>query len=171
MKDTINTLINSDISAYQISKGTGVAASGIQRIRSGERKIENLTLENAEKLYQYQQQLETTSGAILTDDQLQSIELKVKDMKNVRFNNKHDDSIELIFNSDIFIVTILFSKSSTQVKAYALIHNKKFGEEITSINSIKKLYDTLHQYLAYFNSDKNICDTVSFINSLSKTTV
>ncbi|MCO4096988.1 XRE family transcriptional regulator [Macrococcus canis] len=60
-KDTINTLINSDISAYQISKGTGVAASGIQRIRSGERKIENLTLENAEKLYQYQQQLETTN--------------------------------------------------------------------------------------------------------------
>lgn len=51
--ETVEKLLQSDESAYSISKATGVDASTIQRVRSGDRKLANLTLETAEKLYMY----------------------------------------------------------------------------------------------------------------------
>lgn len=56
--DTVKKLINSDLSAYHIHQATGVSASSIQRLRSGERQVEKLSLESAEKLYLYQKQRE-----------------------------------------------------------------------------------------------------------------
>ncbi|HGH0866834.1 TPA: hypothetical protein ACJHIO_002265, partial [Staphylococcus pseudintermedius] len=46
------------ISSYQINKDTGVSYGNINAMRRGERSIDNLTLKNAEKLYNYQKQLE-----------------------------------------------------------------------------------------------------------------
>ncbi|MFF5513047.1 hypothetical protein ACFY3K_00700 [Staphylococcus capitis] len=45
---------NTDISSYQINKDTGVSYGNINAMRRGERSIENLTLKNAKKLYDYQ---------------------------------------------------------------------------------------------------------------------
>ena len=57
---TIEKLINNkNISGYQQRKDTGVSYGNINDIRRGERAIENLTLETAEKLYNYQKQLES----------------------------------------------------------------------------------------------------------------
>lgn len=57
---TIEKLINNkNISGYQIKKDTGVSYGNINDIRRGERAIENLTLETAKKLYNYQKQLES----------------------------------------------------------------------------------------------------------------
>ncbi|WP_436866184.1 hypothetical protein [Staphylococcus pseudoxylosus] len=53
MKDVIQKLLDSDISSYKIGKETGVSNSIIQRLRNGERTIGNLTLDTAEKLYEY----------------------------------------------------------------------------------------------------------------------
>ncbi|MCI2875025.1 MULTISPECIES: hypothetical protein [Staphylococcus] len=56
---TIEKLIkNTDISSYQINKDTGVSYGNINAMRRGERSIENLTLKNAEKLYNYQKSVE-----------------------------------------------------------------------------------------------------------------
>lgn len=56
---TIEKLIkNTDISSYQINKDTGVSYGNINAMRRGERLIENLTLKNAEKLYNYQKSVE-----------------------------------------------------------------------------------------------------------------
>ncbi|EGQ1664528.1 hypothetical protein [Staphylococcus pseudintermedius] len=56
---TIEKLINNrSISSYQINKDTGVSYGNINAMRRGERSIDNLTLKNAEKLYNYQKQLE-----------------------------------------------------------------------------------------------------------------
>jgi hypothetical protein len=56
---TIEKLIkNADISSYQINKDTGVSYGNINAMRRGERSIENLTLKNAEKLYNYQKSVE-----------------------------------------------------------------------------------------------------------------
>ncbi|RIO59940.1 hypothetical protein [Staphylococcus hominis] len=56
---TIEKLIkNTDISSYQINKDTGVSYGNINAMRRGERSIENLTLKNAEKLYNYQKSAE-----------------------------------------------------------------------------------------------------------------
>lgn len=57
--DSIEKLINNkDISSYQINKDTGVSYGNINAMRRGERKIDNLTLRNAERLYEYQKSLE-----------------------------------------------------------------------------------------------------------------
>ncbi|OFP25041.1 XRE family transcriptional regulator [Staphylococcus sp. HMSC057C08] len=51
---TVNELIeNKEISSYRINKDTGVSYGNINDIRRGERKVENLTLKNAGKLYNY----------------------------------------------------------------------------------------------------------------------
>ncbi|PCF46156.1 helix-turn-helix domain-containing protein [Staphylococcus delphini] len=56
---TIEKLINNrNISSYQVNKDTGVSYGNINAMRRGERAIDNLTLKNAEKLYNYQKQLE-----------------------------------------------------------------------------------------------------------------
>ena len=53
MRNEIEKLLASDISAYRIAKDTGIAQSKISGLRSGSIKIENLTLAVAEKLVAY----------------------------------------------------------------------------------------------------------------------
>lgn len=53
MKETITKLINSEITAYRISKDTGVSVNNIQAMKNGKRKVGNLTLDTAEILYNY----------------------------------------------------------------------------------------------------------------------
>lgn len=48
---------NIDISSYQIIKDTGVSYRKLNVMHRGERGIENLTLKNAKKLYDYQIQM------------------------------------------------------------------------------------------------------------------
>lgn len=43
-------LLNSDVSSYRLEKETGVKSQVIQRYRSGETKLENMTLKTARKL-------------------------------------------------------------------------------------------------------------------------
>lgn len=54
IKDTIQILLDSNLSAFKIAKDTGVDASSIQRMRSGERSLDRFSLGAAEKLYLYQ---------------------------------------------------------------------------------------------------------------------
>ena len=61
MRDEIIKLLNSNISAYQISKETGVNEATIKQLRSGKSKLDRLGLLNAEKLYNYQKELERNS--------------------------------------------------------------------------------------------------------------
>lgn len=51
-------LNNNEISNYKIKKDTGISYGGISELRNGKRKVKNLTLETAEKLYNYQVELE-----------------------------------------------------------------------------------------------------------------
>lgn len=61
MRDEIIKLLNSNISAYQISKETGVNEATIKQLRLGNSKLDRLGLLNAEKLYNYQKELERNS--------------------------------------------------------------------------------------------------------------
>lgn len=47
----IEDLFNSDVTDYRISKDSGVALSMIQNYRKGNRKVENMTLKTANKIY------------------------------------------------------------------------------------------------------------------------
>ena len=54
MRKEIRDLLNSNITSYEISKETGVSNSVISRLRNGDREIGKVTLETAEKLYEYE---------------------------------------------------------------------------------------------------------------------
>ncbi|WP_181396208.1 XRE family transcriptional regulator, partial [Staphylococcus pseudintermedius] len=54
MRREIIELLNSNISAYKISKDTGVNEATIKQLRLGKSKLDRLGLLNAEKLYNYQ---------------------------------------------------------------------------------------------------------------------
>lgn len=53
MRKEIEKLLQSDITAYRIFKDTGVPYGNIDRLRNGSSSLDNLTLKNAEKLYNY----------------------------------------------------------------------------------------------------------------------
>lgn len=53
IKKSIKRLLDSSITGYEISKRTGVAESIISDLRNENRKIENLSLKNAELLYSF----------------------------------------------------------------------------------------------------------------------
>lgn len=54
MKTTVQKLLDSEESAYSISKATDVYSSVIQRLRLGQQSMEDCKFDNIEKLYQYQ---------------------------------------------------------------------------------------------------------------------
>ncbi len=57
--ESIQYLIkNKSITSYKIEKETGVSRAKIGRLRNGKNKIDDLTLDTAEKLYNYQKGLE-----------------------------------------------------------------------------------------------------------------
>ena len=47
-------LNNKEISNYKIKRDTDISYGGISELRNGKSKVKNLTLETAEKLYNYQ---------------------------------------------------------------------------------------------------------------------
>lgn len=50
---TIKRLLESEITAYQIEKDTGISRAKIGRLKNGKNDLNNLTLETAGKLYEY----------------------------------------------------------------------------------------------------------------------
>ena len=52
-KQVIKKLIESEITGYQIYKNTLINQAIISTLRNGKRDLDNLSLKNAEKLYQY----------------------------------------------------------------------------------------------------------------------
>ncbi|MDN5613218.1 MAG: trp operon repressor [Staphylococcus equorum] len=50
---TIKLLLESEITAYQIEKKTGVSRAKIGRLKDGKNELSNLSLGTTEKLYEY----------------------------------------------------------------------------------------------------------------------
>ncbi|CAJ1229786.1 hypothetical protein [Lactiplantibacillus xiangfangensis] len=53
IKELVAQVINSNVTAYAIGKGSGVDISMIRRLKTGERQIENTTVMTAQKLIDY----------------------------------------------------------------------------------------------------------------------
>lgn len=83
MKKTIERLLNSDINTHVIATKSNVNYSIIHRLRSGERKIGNLKLDTAEKLYELQKEMDKME------------ELKNKMLKRVK--SGEIESIEALY--------------------------------------------------------------------------
>lgn len=57
-KESIQKLLDSDVSGYRIFKDTGISQARISDLRRGVRELGGISLDTAEKLYNYQKQLE-----------------------------------------------------------------------------------------------------------------
>lgn len=76
MRKEIEKILASDKTAYEIAQATGMSPSNITDLRIGKRKIDNITLANAEKLHDYQ-----TTGMLRTSEDEEIEKLKVKGLK------------------------------------------------------------------------------------------
>lgn len=54
MRKEIQELLDSDVTGYKIFKATGVSQSVISDLRKGKRSLDNISLLNAERLYECQ---------------------------------------------------------------------------------------------------------------------
>ena len=76
MRKEIEKLLASDKTAYEIAQATGMSPSNIADLRNGKRKLDNVTLGNAEKLYDYQ-----INGSLRTNEDEAIDNLKIKGLK------------------------------------------------------------------------------------------
>ena len=76
MRKEIEKLLASDKTAYEIAQATGMSPSNIADLRNGKRKLDNVTLANAEKLYDYQ-----INGSLRTNEDEAIDNLTVKGLK------------------------------------------------------------------------------------------
>ncbi|WP_369598104.1 hypothetical protein, partial [Staphylococcus haemolyticus] len=58
MRKQIEELLKSEVTGYRIAKKTGIGESVISNLRSGKRNLDNISLKNAELLYNYQKEIE-----------------------------------------------------------------------------------------------------------------
>lgn len=59
----INTLLQSDVTSYRIQKDTGIRQQMIDRYRKGQSELKNMTLDVAEKLYNYATSMQKNTPA------------------------------------------------------------------------------------------------------------
>lgn len=60
-RKTIQKLLDSEVTGYQIYMKTGISQARISELRRGKRKIGGIALDTAEKLYLYQKDIENGS--------------------------------------------------------------------------------------------------------------
>lgn len=111
MRKEIRDLLNSNITSYEISKETGVSNSVISRLRNGEREIGKVTLETAEKLYEYEmEQIEMNKLTYVVDMHKQDKTLEIITKEGESFYlyeispqwfDKKDYILELIKDEDL----------------------------------------------------------------------
>ena len=80
MKNVIKRLLDSDVTAYKISKDTGIRTSIISRLRSGKQSVSSSSYEIMKKLYQYQMNREFRM--ILGKERYSQYKSTVKEIKN-----------------------------------------------------------------------------------------
>lgn len=64
MKKTIKRLLESDLSSNSIALATGVSQAVISKLRNRKKELGNLSLNSAEKLYNYQKEIDAMNKSI-----------------------------------------------------------------------------------------------------------
>ena len=143
MRKEIEKLLASDKTAYEISQATGMSPSNITDLRVGKRKLDNVTLANAEKLYDYQM-----NGSTGTDEDEAIAELKVKGLKKAvgDFNDWQGHAVIFYDKEDRKAWTEVYASSNGWTEyhddAVVSLHQKDdfLGRDNkTSMREIKRL--------------------------------
>ncbi|HGH5431382.1 TPA: hypothetical protein ACJI4S_002204 [Staphylococcus pseudintermedius] len=161
VKHTIKNLLESGVTSYQIEKETSVSRAKIGRLRNGKNKIDNLTLETIEKLYNYQKGLEVMEKSIEIKDQnnivlIDSLGQFFTDIENDGnyFNIDYALLNEVEYNEKVYF----------EVGTYRT-EEVSFDEEVTEDN-VSELED---RWLQTDQSGENYIESVFFENEQDAT--
>ncbi|MEB7436567.1 hypothetical protein NGF50_04060 [Mammaliicoccus sciuri] len=136
MKKTIEKLLNSDINSQVIATKSNVNYSIIHRLRSGERKVGNLKLDTAEKIYRFA----NTPYDAEVSYEYNSGGQDVLSISNLTLINEDDEYIDLqrLVNTPIIVQEDQdgnIMKERTQIIKELLAKNGYFNvQEINEIN-------------------------------------
>lgn len=143
MRKEIEKLLASDKTAYEIAQATGMSPSNITDLRIGKRKIDNITLANAEKLHDYQ-----TTGMLRTSEDEEIEKLKVKGLKKAvgDFNAWQGHAVIFYDKEEQCVWTEVYASSNEWVEYHdeevVSLHEKDdfLGRDNkTSMREIKRL--------------------------------
>lgn len=149
MKAVIQRLLDSDDSAYKISKATGVYSSVIQRLRLGEQAIEDSKYGNIERLYEYQ--LDKEMNIALNQDRYSQYRENVKAIKNsedIQFKYKtllrSNGNIAMALRSTFSAIGIEHNSEKTVYRLLYKMVNLLVLEEGEKIKAIENLNDVFY---------------------------
>ena len=132
---TINELLESNINTNQLAKETGINYSIIYRLRSGERNINNLKVDTAEKLYNYKVSIDSI--------------LKLKERMDYKFKVLKSDDVNNSITYDLgnqYVATLLWTSYTTcSVSVYYKEHGKQSIEYDTGEQDVDFIYQMLVQ--------------------------
>lgn len=132
---TINELLESNINTNQLAKETGINYSIIYRLRSGERNINNLKVDTAEKLYNYKVSIDSI--------------LKLKERMDYKFKVLKSDEVNNSITYDLgnqYVATLLWtSYTNCSVSVYYKEHGKQTIEYDTEEQDVGFIYEMLVQ--------------------------
>lgn len=149
MRAVIQRLLDSDDSAYKISKATGVYSSVIQRLRLGEQTIEDSKYGNIERLYEYQ--LDKEMNIALNQDRYSQYRENVKAIKNsedIQFKYKtllrSNGNIAMALRSTFSAIGIEHNSEKTVHRLLYKMVNLLVLEEGEKIKAIENLNDVFY---------------------------
>ena len=143
MRKEIESLLASDKTAYEIAQATGMSPSNITDLRIGKRKIDNITLANAEKLHDYQ-----VNGNMRTAEDKAVESLKIKGLKKAigDFNDWQGNAVIFYDKEERNAWTEVYASSNEWVEYHdeevVSLHQKDdfLGRDNkTSMREIKRL--------------------------------
>lgn len=104
IKKEIQKLLDSDITGYRIYKETGVDQAVISKLRSGERKIEDLTVSTADKLLKFKGENKMTEYTRrIYKDENNHLVLSYAGIDKSDYENiTHEEFIEIVENSNMW---------------------------------------------------------------------
>lgn len=136
MRNKIEKLLSSNLTNYQIAKDTKMSHKTISELRAGKRKIGNLTLDTAEKLYNYQKGLEemenTKTYVVNMHQQDKEVEIWTKEngdifwytippayLKDIErlINLIKDEDLQSLFNGELVEDVDEFDYTLAEVKS------------------------------------------------------
>lgn len=149
MRAVIQRLLDSDDSAYKISKETDVYSSVIQRLRLGEQAIEDSKYGNIERLYEYQ--LDKEMNIALNQDRYSQYRENVKAIKNsedIQFKYKtllrSNGNIAMALRSTFSAIGIEHNSEKTVYRLLYKMVNLLVLEEGEKIKAIENLNDVFY---------------------------
>lgn len=149
MRAVIQRLLDSDDSAYKISKATGVYSSVIQRLRLGEQTIEDSKYGNIERLYEYQ--LDKEMKIALNQDRYSQYRENVKEIKNsedIQYKYKtlqrSNRSIAMALRSTFNAIGIEENSEKTVHRLLYKIVNLLLLDEGAIVKAIENLNDVFY---------------------------